>query len=204
MSLLEGVEAVSFDVDGTLYELPRLRAAIRRLALARLLGAPLATPRELRRLARLRRAMEATRAAGGDLAALTLPEPRDALAALEERWYVAALRRCGPRPGVREALDALAARGVRRVVLSDHPAETKLAALGLADAFERVYVGEVLGALKPSPVPFRAALADLGLAPSALLHVGDRPETDGAGAAAAGVRAWILPPGPVDVGTLLG
>jgi phosphoglycolate phosphatase len=200
---LGGVEVVSFDLDGTLYELPRLRAALRRLALGRLLGAPLATPRELRRLARLRAAMEAVRRAGGDLATLALSEPREALAALEERWYVPAARLAGPRPGLRELLGALRARGVRAVVLSDHPAASKLEALGLAGAFERVYVGEALGALKPSPAPFRALLADLGLAPGALLHVGDRADTDGAGGAAAGVRTVIVPPGPITLEQLL-
>ncbi len=197
MSLLDGVEAVSWDVDGTLYEMPRMRRCLRRLVLSRALRGPWAVARDLRRLMGLRRAMEAVRASGGDLATLRAREPREALAPLEETLYGEAIRRAGPRPGVAEALAALRARGLRVVVLSDHPADFKLAALGFEGAFERVYVGEALGWLKPSPRPFAAVVEDLGLTPSALLHVGDRPDTDGRGAAAAGCRSVILPPGPL-------
>ncbi len=45
---------------------------------------------------------------------------------------------------------------------------------------------------KPAPQIFHAACARLGLPPDAVLHVGDDPELDVAGARAAGLRtAWI-------------
>lgn len=194
---LEGVEVVSWDVDGTLYELPPMIAGLRRAALRQALRHPLRVAREQRWLARLRASMEAVRRAGGDLAALgPLPRPRAELAALEDRWYGEAIRRAGPRAGVRDALDALAAGGVRLVVVSDHPADAKLAALGLEGRFERVYVGEDLGALKPSPRLFEAVVADLGVAAGALLHLGDR-EGDVRAAEGAGCRAHLLAPGRV-------
>lgn len=186
-----GVSVVSFDVDGTLYD---MRAMKRQLRWA-LLRRPLRGVLDLRRLLRLRHAMEAVRRAGGDLSGLSLPWPRDELAPLEERWYGAAIARAGPRPGLEALLERVAALGLRVVALSDHPAAFKLRALGLEDRFERVFVGEELGFLKPSPRPFQLVAEALGVDPGAVLHVGDRPETDGSGARAAGCQAWILRPG---------
>jgi HAD superfamily hydrolase (TIGR01549 family) len=197
------IEVVSWDVDGTLYELPAMRGQIRRLALRRLWN-PFRLARELGDLARLRRAMEEVRRQGGDLSALKLSQPREPLEALEQRWYGEAIRRAGPRAGVPEALAALRGRGLRLIVTSDYGSEFKLKALGLADAFERLYAGEALGHLKPSPRLFEHVISDLGIEPGALLHIGDRPDTDGAGAEAVGCRSLILPPGPVDVEAVLG
>ena len=97
------VEVVSWDVDGTLYELPRMISKIRRLALERGLFHPLRVARELRRLSRLRSAMEAVRLAGGDLATLEF-EDRDSVAPLEREWYGEAIRLAGPREGVARTL----------------------------------------------------------------------------------------------------
>ena len=48
------------------------------------------------------------------------------------------------------------------------------------------------GVPKPDPGIFHAACARLGLAPHEVLHVGDHPHIDVAGAAAAGLRTcWI-------------
>ncbi len=191
MSALDGLRVVSWDVDGTLYELPALRRALRRLALARGLTAPLATARAVRALVRTRRAFEAVRRRGGDLTGVAAPAER----ALADALVLDAVRAAGLRPGVREALARQRAAGLALVATSDHPAAAKLEALGLGGCFDRVVVGEDLGALKPSPRLLLAACGDLP--PAALLHVGDRPDTDGVAAAAAGCRVRLLGPGPV-------
>lgn len=69
--------------------------------------------------------------------------------------------------------------------------QAKLAALGLAEAFDVVIFSDWLGReqRKPHPAPFLAALESLGVAPSAAVHVGDRPGKDVAGAVAAGLLA---------------
>ncbi len=191
----ERVRAVSWDLDGTLYDLSRLRRALLGAALAR--AAWPSTWRDLAALRGFLRAMNAVRRRGGDLQHLQLDRPRAAHDAVEARWVVPALARLGPRPGVLALRARLADRGVRQVVLTDHPAEAKLRALGLAaGAFERVIVGEALGHLKPSPRPFLAAAEALGVRAGELLHVGDREDADGAGARAAGCQVVVLPPGP--------
>lgn len=108
----------------------------------------------------------------------------------EARILVPVIRRLGPRPGVAEVLDRLHPRTL--VAVSDFDPEAKLAALGLLGVFERIYAAERTGALKPDPQVFHAALADLGIPASDLLHIGNRADTDGEGARTAGCRALIL------------
>ncbi len=110
--------------------------------------------------------------------------------AAEARILIPVIRRLGPRPGVAELLDRLRPRTL--IAVSDFDPEARLEALGLRGVFERIYAAERHGALKPDPRVFHAALADLGIPAAALLHVGNRADTDGAAALEAGCRALIL------------
>ena len=112
-------------------------------------------------------------------------------------------------PGVPAALAHLRAHCPIGLVTDGDPGiqRAKLAALGLSDAFDVVVVSDELGRQyrKPHPAPFRAALSALGVAPHEALFVGDRPDKDVAGAAAAGMRCirvltgeYAEVPDPVD------
>jgi len=101
-------------------------------------------------------------------------------------------------PGARAALRTLAAR-LPVVCITDgnpHIQRAKIAALGIGDAFRAVVVSDALEACgergralrKPHPAPFRHALGVLGLPARDVVHVGDRPAKDVAGATAAGMR----------------
>jgi HAD superfamily hydrolase (TIGR01509 family) len=68
------------------------------------------------------------------------------------------------------------------------------AALGIADLIDAYALSCEVGACKPAPEIFRAALDELGVAPRDALMVGDTPAD--AGAAAIGCRCLILPPSP--------
>lgn len=191
---LATIKAVSWDVDGTIYDLPLMKAHMRRMALRSALRSPLSVIREQRALARLRRAMNRVRRSGGDLASLELTDDRAWLSELEERWYVEAIRRTGPRPSVPMLLFYLMTRPLRQVVLSDYASATKLEALELTKYFERTFSGEEVGALKPSARVFEHVIAELGIQPNELLHIGDRKDTDGA-AALLGCQVAIMEPG---------
>jgi len=100
--------------------------------------------------------------------------------------------RCLPCfPGVPAALAQLRARRPIGLVTDGDPGiqRPKLAALDLSDAFDVVVLSDELGRQyrKPHPAPFLAALAGLGVGPGEALFVGDRPDKDVAGAAAAGM-----------------
>ena len=191
---LEQIGLVSWDVDGTLYSVSRLKWRLAGMLLreaARGRGA--AARGELAALLRYRTKVEAARRAGGVLGgALRDADSRQALLDLELRWYGRAIKETGTRAGVGELLSFFNAGGVPQVVLSDYPAAYKLDSLGIRDRFAAVYVGESLGCVKPNPKAFERIAADFRVPPGNILHIGDRGDTDGAAARAAGCRCLIL------------
>ncbi len=90
-------------------------------------------------------------------------------------------------PGVRAALDALAAAGHRLGICTNKPeapARAVLGHFGLDGVFAVVVGGDTLAARKPDPAPLHHAVGRLGGGPA--LFVGDS-EVDAETAAAAGV-----------------
>lgn len=67
-----------------------------------------------------------------------------------------------------------------------------LAAIGIASSFRFQLGAREFGSSKPDPALFQEACRRLGVAPNEVLHVGDHPYMDIAGAARAGLRSgWI-------------
>jgi putative hydrolase of the HAD superfamily len=61
-----------------------------------------------------------------------------------------------------------------------------------AEYFDFAFLAEEIGASKPAPDMFLAALAETGAAPGQVVHVGDNPEHDILGASRAGLRTvWV-------------
>ncbi|MFO1477664.1 MAG: HAD-IA family hydrolase [Verrucomicrobiota bacterium] len=91
-------------------------------------------------------------------------------------------------------LDALEAGGVRLGIVSnwDERLRELLDRFGLLRRFEVVMISCEAGCRKPAEAIFKRAAAAFGLEPGALLHVGDHPEFDLAGARAAGFQAWRI------------
>jgi len=187
------VDVVSWDLDGTLYELPALERALMWLALKRLFRAPFRTWRELRWLGRHQRHHAAVRRRGG-LDGLEAPWDASAWQDVADRWFPPGLRVVGLHPGARGVLDAIDAAGVRQVLVSDYVADAKLVALGLEDRFDAVFSGEELGVIKPSPLLFEHVCRTLQVRPDRLLHLGDRHDADGLSARDAGCQVRIVRP----------
>ncbi len=93
-------------------------------------------------------------------------------------------------PAARPVLEAL--RPAYRLALASnglaHVQQTRLRLSGLDTFFEQVFISEAVGASKPSPAFFAAALAGLGQPdPARVLMIGDSLTADIGGAAAAGL-----------------
>jgi putative hydrolase of the HAD superfamily len=93
-----------------------------------------------------------------------------------------------PVPGALETVDALTALGLALAVVAnwDHGLHEQLRRHELEQRFGTVVVSAEVGAAKPDPRPFAAALERLGVPPARAVHVGDRAD-DRDGAAAAGL-----------------
>jgi len=80
----------------------------------------------------------------------------------------------------------------------DRVQRSRLAASGLTPLFDAVVTSQSCGYAKPDPRILHVALEALAVPPRHALYVGDDPATDGAAAAAAGVRfVWMDGGGPV-------
>ena len=92
-------------------------------------------------------------------------------------------------PDVDAALGRLAARAPLAALTNGN---ADLARIGLQHRFVFALGAREHGSSKPDAGIFHAACARLGTAPSDVLHVGDDPEADIAGAARAGLRTcWV-------------
>jgi len=97
-------------------------------------------------------------------------------------------------PDVAPALAAMRERGLSLVVCSnwDCLLPDVLERIGVLELVDAVVASAVVGAAKPDPPIFKAALEAAGCAPGEALHVGDSPDNDVEGARAAGIRALLL------------
>jgi putative hydrolase of the HAD superfamily len=99
-----------------------------------------------------------------------------------------------PYPDAAPALIELRRRGLALVVASnwDCSLPRVLEQAGLAELVDGVVSSASVGADKPAPAVFEAALAMAECEPGRAVHVGDSLANDVAGAAAAGIRAVLL------------
>jgi putative hydrolase of the HAD superfamily len=105
-----------------------------------------------------------------------------------------------PLPGAAGLLENLR-RNYRLGLLTDGPERaqwSKIDHLGWDALFDAIVVTGTLPAGKPDPNTFRTICADLDVAPADAVYIGDRPETDIAGATAVGMAGIqvLYPDGP--------
>ena len=173
--------AVTFDVDGTLYDLGR-------------------HPRVVQSWRRQTEALRGQRIS--DFHAEVHRRISDELGLSLDRVEAAVQRTLGsawlgsfhegtPLPGMSDVLDALDAQGIPRAVVSDHPSETKLQAMGLDQGWATLVDCSALGALKPLPDGLVAAATAMNVSPADILHIGDRDDTDGGMTRAAGASLLL-------------
>ncbi|MBU8913363.1 MAG: HAD family hydrolase [Spirochaetales bacterium] len=193
------IEAVAFDIDGTLY--PNRSMYLRSIPFAlthlRLVRAYSRIRKHVRKrrpvtdLQSLERRLLAHEMGIGEAEAAHMID-----VAIHERWE-AVLNGVRPYPHVRTAIERMKAGGLQMGVSSDFPVDRKLKRLGLDGLFECSLWSEESGYLKPHPEPFRALAECIGLEPSSILYVGNSYEYDVIGAKAVGMRAAHLRRRPV-------
>jgi len=202
-----GIEAVAFDLDGTLY--PNYSLYFRLIPFAF---------REWRLLAAFGKARdifhhdpahgsETAQKTGADAqgdfyaeqaavtAAILGKEPDAVLAKIETLIYRGWERRFRKIKTFREVpqtLDALRAAGLKLGLLSDFPPETKIRHLGIDSGWDAVLCTEVIGRLKPDPLPFIKLAQALDTEPARILYVGNSVRYDIVGAKRAGMQAALI------------
>jgi putative hydrolase of the HAD superfamily len=97
-------------------------------------------------------------------------------------------------PDVLPTLETLRREGIRTAVLSnwDERLRPLLQRLNLDHFFDPIIVSCEVGAAKPDPAIFQFAASALDLSPDRILHVGDDPIFDLAGARGANLHALLI------------
>ncbi|HPO01895.1 MAG TPA: HAD family hydrolase [Treponemataceae bacterium] len=202
------IDAVAFDIDGTLYPDPSLFVRLIPFVLRRGLW--------LAQFGRVRAEMRIwqeehpgqTRSdffewQAGLLAkrtGRTPEEERERLDSLVYRGWQPVFSRVPLFPHVRECFLALKKDGLKLGLLSDFLPEQKGDVWGLAPLCEAVLGSENSGALKPSAAPFADLSKALGVPANRILYVGNSVRSDVRGASNAGMLtacivsplAWLL------------
>ncbi|NMB75113.1 MAG: HAD family hydrolase [Myxococcales bacterium] len=189
------IRGVTLDVDGTLYDFrTMMRAGFPGLLFLRRDFFDLFRVRDgMRGLGPLSdfRAEQARRLS--ELRGISLGEAQALVEDMVDRRWPRVFARVKPFRGLRHVLEELARAGLRLGLVSEYPIEPKLSLLRLADLpFAAKVCCEEVGALKPHPAAFRAAAERMELPTGEILHVGDREDSDVAGARCAGMRAALL------------
>ncbi|WP_276259250.1 HAD family hydrolase [Haloglomus litoreum] len=181
------LQAVGFDLDGTLLVAERDRESLLHAACERV-GAP-----RLDREAYVRAHRQQQGGADREVVFATLLADHETdvdAAALAAAYDAVVEAATGPLPGAAALVDRLRERYAVGL-LTDGPVGTqrrKLERVGWADLFDAVVVTGGLDAPKPDERAFEALCEALDVPPGATAYVGDNPEADIAGAAAAGLH----------------
>jgi len=187
------ITCISWDLDGTLYDLNEMTRNFRKLFWKRFFSRGCwRSMRELRQLRKHYKTMQKARSGGGDLSGIKPNWEPNNFHLLVKKWLGEAIFKVGPRPGVPELLEHWSQCSYRQILVSDFDWRGKLDALSLPSVFEEKFAGEQLGYIKPSPELFRIICSRLGIQPEALLHIGDMDDRDGEAARQAGCKVWIL------------
>lgn len=188
------LNAVAFDLDGTLY--PNYRFYVR------LIPFMLRRHRLLRAMGRARDALRAATQEGRfyDLQARIMAEilQEDPLKIQQQteqliyRGWEPLFKGLELFPHVRETLGNFKDRGYKLGLLSDFPPEKKLEYLGLTGLWDSVLCSEETGRLKPDPAPFLALCRALDCPAEKVLYVGNSLAYDVRGAKSVGMKTALI------------
>jgi HAD superfamily hydrolase (TIGR01549 family) len=193
-------DLIVFDVDGTLYSQRKLRLKMARMLLRHSLMT--GSMNTIKILGSYRGWREELAEEGGErfeeilisrLASRYRKSEADIQATVAEWMEVRPLpflKECR-YPGVKELLSQLRSAGKIIGVLSDYPAQAKLAELEFDADFVVSARDEQVAALKPNLRGLRHLMALAGIGPEATVMIGDRAERDGEMGRRAGVKTYL-------------
>lgn len=199
----QDIEAVAFDLDGTLY--PNYRFNVKIIPFALKEWRFLKAFGKARKI--IRKEQENTgifpiqdfyghqAAITGKILGISPEKAKEKIDSLLYRGWEPLFKEVRIFSNVPETLKALKEKGYKLGLLSDFPPETKLKNMGLCGIWDAVLGSETTGAIKPHKQPFLELAAKLGLPCEKILYVGNSLCYDVAGASRVGMKtAWIKSP----------
>ncbi|MCR5473888.1 MAG: HAD family hydrolase [Lachnospiraceae bacterium] len=189
-----------FDLDGTLYDQPKLRTLMALRLIRYYLFHPFAV-RQLYILRYFRKVKDSWTGSSCEdeiikKVASDINTDADSVRMIVRKWIydepLSVIGRTRDRR-IGEWIEKLQKAGKTVLVLSDYPTQDKLRALSLSVGGQYCTADERIGQLKPSPKGLFVIMEDFGVSPEDILMIGDREEKDGECAKGAGADCLILP-----------
>ena len=202
-SKIPGIEAIAFDIDGTLY--PAWKLSLRAIPFF------IRHIRFMKAFAKVRRVLHEYSSSEPDkalpdffkiqnelLATHLSVSAQEAGAFLDREIYKGWKKiflHIRPYPFAKEAITRLKEAGFKIGILSDFPPEQKGSVWGILPLCDVALDSEAVGALKPSRIPFLKLAAALNTPCERILYVGNSKAYDVAGASSVGMKtAYIAHP----------
>ena len=194
------IDAVAFDIDGTLYRNKDFYTRVfpHYLANLRFFKKYNQVRKELRANPQNQDGYKDLFAAQNSLLAKKLGctdgqarEQLDKIVYSGLKKYFARIKVCKHAP---EFIQRLRKEGKKIALLSDFPPEQKGEIWGIKSGCDVILGTEEIGALKPSPVPFKVLSEKLGVPAERILYVGNSHAYDVVTPASMGMKtAWFIP-----------
>lgn len=197
------IKGILFDMDGTLYHQVPLRILMIFLLLIKNIHHPFLLIKKMTVIQNFRKSQELLRTnndrSGNSyqnqirLTSERTGESQEFISQTIVEWFekqpLKYLKLCR-RKRLENMLSSLQKQGYHLGVYSDYPANDKLHALGLGNYFTTIVSSsdpDVTG-VKPHTNGFHVAAQRMGSATEEIVYVGNRPEVDGKGAVASGMK----------------
>ncbi|MBP3709354.1 MAG: HAD family hydrolase [Treponema sp.] len=190
------INAIGFDIDGTLYA-PRylhVRMALHFFRYNQLFLKYGFVRRDMHKLGKVDNFMEVQDALLAKRIGCSVEDARERLQRIVYHGLGKFFKSIPPRKYVHEAFKAFRDAGLKIGILSDFPPEQKGDLWGLREYCDVLLGTESTGALKPSSHPFLVMAEKLDVAPEHILYVGNSVKYDVRGAKNAGMKTALIEP----------
>jgi FMN phosphatase YigB (HAD superfamily) len=186
------IAAITFDVDGTLYDLPRQKLLFARHAILH--------PKVIRAWEREKQAMRGhhfenySDELNGRIASslnMSIERVADIMHELFNKRWLSTFSPKTPLKGMKELIIDLQRGDLPIGIISDHASAEKLKRMGLDGLWSVNIDCSALGALKPRIDGIEAAGIEFACDPQNILHIGDRADTDLAMTEAVGAQCLL-------------
>ena len=192
--MIEGIKAIAFDIDGTIYPDWKLFVRISGHFLRNIwfFHEYNEVRKELRRSAPVGDLFEYQAHLMARRLHISSIRAREKVDAICYRALEPYFKRIKPYRGVVETIAAFKAAGLKIALFSDFPPEQKGDLWGLIPLCDVMLGSETAGALKPSPYSFGILAQKLELKPEEILYIGNSKKYDVGGANAAGMKSGYI------------
>lgn len=194
--MIDGIKAVAFDIDGTLYPQFRLNTRIlfHFIRYVNVFYHFQRVRHQLRRTAPLPNLIRYQAILMSERMKCSTEQAAETLDSIAYSGLEKYFNNIKPFKNVEATFARLKAAGYKIAILSDFPPEQKGEMWGLRSYCDKILSAEKIGALKPSKYTFGILAMELGLEPQEILYVGNHAKYDIAGAKNAGMKTAYLEP----------